>query len=127
MAILTSNQVNLCAAQVGNGATTNVGMRGAAENGITGGPALVKVVTTIGATPTCTYLLEGSADGVNFWALQYADSATPATVVNTTFVITTATTKQLLVQPNQPYNYLRLTFSANTNVTNTVDAFFFRG
>lgn len=112
---------NLSTAQTGNGASTNIIDRGGAT-----GPALLKIVTTIGATPTCTYLIEGSASGVDWYPVQYADSATPGTVVVTTFVITTATTALKIVQPTQPVRYLRVTYSANTNVTNTTDLFTFR-
>ena len=62
---------------------------------------------------------------MNWFAVPYADSATPATVVVTTFVVTTATTVHKIVQPNVPVRYLRLTYSANTNVTNTADAWVF--
>jgi hypothetical protein len=112
---------NLSTAQVGNGASTNVADRGGAI-----GPALLRVTTAIGATPTCTYAIEGSADNVNWYPVQYADSATPGTVVVTTFVITTAITALKIIQPNQPVRYLRVTYSANTNVTNTTDVFTFR-
>jgi len=111
---------NLSTAQTGNGVSTNI-----VDRGNTVGPALVKIVTTIGATPTCTYLIEGSADGISWYPVQYADSATPATVVVTTFVITTATTVQKIIQPNQPVRYLRITYSANTNVTSTADVWVF--
>jgi hypothetical protein len=127
MAIVYGNQASLAVALAGNGQTTNVGDRYGPDNNVGINPALVRLVTVIGATPTCTYAIEGSADNANWWSLLYAVSATPATVVATTFVVTTATTKLLIVQPNQPYRFLRLTMSANTNVTNTIDAFFFRG
>ncbi len=107
---------NLSAAQVGNGVTTNIADRGGAT-----GPALLKITTTIGATPTCTYAIEGSADGTNWFNVPYADSATPTTVSVATFVITTATTAYKIIQPNVPVRFLRLTYSANTNVTNTAD------
>jgi len=45
--------------------------------------------------------------------------------VVTTFVITTAITAMKIVQPNQPVRYLRVTYSANTNVTNTADVWVF--
>lgn len=109
---------NLSTAQTGNGASTNVADRGAAI-----GAALLVITTTIGATPTCTYAIEGSANGTNWYPVQYADSASPQTVVVSTFVITTATTVQKIIQPNQPVRYLRVTYSANTNVTNTADVF----
>jgi len=112
-----TNTVNLCTEQTGNGVSTNVADR----EGINGPTMLIKIVTTVGATPTVTILIEGSLDGTNFFPAAYADSATPATVVATTFVITTATTVYKLLQPNQPWRYLRVTFSANTNVTTTID------
>lgn len=114
--------VNLSNAQAGNAASTNVADRGAAA---APNPALLKIVTAVGATPTCTYLIEGSADGVNWFPAAYADAGTPATVVATTFVITTAGTAYKVLQADQPWRYLRVTYSANTNVTNTVDVFAF--
>jgi len=117
-AVAYSGTVNLCNALTGNVSTTNVLDRGA----VGGGPALLKIVTTIGATPTVTILIEGSADGTNFFPAAHADSATPATVIGATFVVTTATTLYKLIQANQPWRYLRATLSANTNVTVTMDA-----
>ena len=38
-----------------------------------------------------------------------------------TFALTTAGTTLKILRPNQPWRYLRLTYSANTNVTNTAD------
>lgn len=111
---------SLSAAQVGNGASTNIADRGGAT-----GPALLKITTTVGATPTCTYAIEGSADGTNWFPIPYADSATPTTVAVATFVITTATTAYKLLQPNMPWRYVRVTYSANTNVTNTTDIWTF--
>lgn len=107
----------LSVAQTGTGASTNIVDRGGSL-----GPAQVVITTTIGATPTCTYLLEGSMDGTAWVAQEYADSATPTVKVTSTFVITTATTKTLIVSDNVPWRFLRLTYSANTNVTNSVDA-----
>lgn len=112
---------NVCTAQTTSAVSQNIIDRGGAI-----GPALLKVVTTIGATPSCTYLIEGSAGGVDWYPLLYADSATPATVVATTFVITTATTAMKIIQVNQPVRFIRVTMSANTNVTNTIDLFTFR-
>lgn len=114
------NSASLSAAQTGNGVSTNIADRGAAV-----GPALLKVTTTVGATPTCTYALEGSADGTNWFAVAYADSATPETVSVATFAITTATTVYKILRPNMPWRYLRITYSANTNVTTTADVWTF--
>lgn len=84
---------------------------------------LVRIVTTVGATPTCTYAIQGSSDNSTFTALNYADLTTPFTVVSSTFVLTTAGTTVKVVQANQQYRYLRVTYSANTNVTNTTDIY----
>ena len=111
------NTVNLATAQTGNGASTNVADRG--RNAAC--TALLKIVTTIGATPTCTYAVEGSADGADWFPVAIADAATPETVSVATFVITTATTTRKILRPNHPWRLLRVTMSANTNVTNTID------
>jgi hypothetical protein len=89
------------------------------------GSALLKITTTVGATPTCTYAIEGSPDGTNWFNVAYSDSATPETVSVATFAITTATTVYKILRPNHPWRYLRVTMSANTNVTNTIDAWVF--
>jgi len=109
---------SLSAGQTGNGPSANVVDRGGSV-----GPALLRLVTTVGATPTCTYAVEGSNDGAAFFPVQYADSGSPQTLVITTFVVTTATTVRLLIPVNLPVRFLRLTYSLNTNVTNTLDAF----
>lgn len=107
----------ISAAQTGNGASTGTSDRG----GRVSCAVLVTITTTIGATPTCTYAIQGSVDGTNWFAVPYADSATPTTVSVATFAITTATTAYKYVQANTPARYLRVTMSANTNVTNTID------
>lgn len=112
------NVGSLSAAQAGNGASTNVVDR---EGGT--GPAGVVLTTAIGATPTCTYAVQGSVDGANWYPVEYADSATPATFVIATFTVTTAGVKTLLLPVDRPWRFLRLLYSANTNVTNTADAY----
>jgi hypothetical protein len=112
----TPNTANLSAAQTGSGQSTNTVDRGSSF-----GPALVKITTTIGATPTCTYAIEGSPDNTNWFPVAIADSATPETVSVATFVITTATTVYKILRTGHPWRFLRLTYSANTNVTNTTD------
>jgi len=111
---------NLCSAQTGNGATTNIVDRAGRT-----GPALLTITTAIGATPTCTYAIEGSADGVTWFAIPYSDSATPETISVATFVITTAITAKKYLKAGVPWRFVRVTFSANTNVTNTVDVWQF--
>lgn len=105
----------LSLAQAGNGVTTNIVDRGGSN-----GPVLIQILTSVGATPTCTYAIEGSPDASSWFPVAYADSATPTTVSVATFAITGAGTAWKIVQANVPARYLRITFSANTNVTNTV-------
>jgi hypothetical protein len=114
------NTANLSTAQTGTGASTNI-----ADSGASVAPALVKITTTIGATPTCTYAIEVSPDGTNWFPGAYADSATPTTVSVATFTITTATTVFKVMQANQAWRFIRITYSANTNVTNTADVWIF--
>ena len=113
-----TSTANLSTAQAGNGPSTNVLDRSGSI-----GPVLLRLTTAVGATPTCTYAVEGSADNTTFFSVQYADSATPQTLVITTFVLTSATTVRLLIPANLPVRFLRVTYSANTNITNTLDAF----
>ncbi|MGC9538506.1 hypothetical protein [Streptomyces sp. UG1] len=115
------NLAALSDAQAGNGASTNIVDRGAA----TERPALLTITTTVGATPTCTYAIEGSADGVAWFPVAYAETASPDIPTVATFDITTAGTTHKIVRANEPWRYLRLTYSANTNVTNTADIWIF--
>ncbi|MGW0537814.1 hypothetical protein [Streptomyces sp. NPDC003032] len=111
------NAARLSQAQTGNGVSTHIVDRGAAVER----PTLLAITTAVGATPTCTYAIEGSADGVTWSALSYADPAAPDTWATATFALTTAGTTLKILRPNQPWRFVRLTYSANTNVTNTAD------
>jgi hypothetical protein len=111
------NSARLSVAQSGNGTSTNVVDRGAA----TERPALLTITTTVGATPTCTYVIEGSANGTQWFPAAYSDPATPETVSVAPFDLTAAGTVHRLLRPGHPWRYLRLTYSANTAVTNTAD------
>src|SRR5438445_11631588 len=120
------NTATLSTATTGSGASTNIVDRGGSWY-VLPGTALLRVTTTVGATPTCTYAIEVSADGTNWFAAAYADSATPETVSVATFTITTATTAYKILRQYHPWRYLRLTYSANTNVTSTADVWVFDG
>lgn len=109
---------NLSAAQTGNGQSTNVLDRGPDR-----GACLLQITTTVGATPSVTIAIEGSADGTSWWNVAYALPASPETVAVANITITTATTNRYILRPNHPWRYLRLTYSANTNVTITADVF----
>lgn len=127
--VLATGTANLCTALTGNVVTTNIADRGsvvgANDRAVTTGPALLRIVTTIGATPTCTYAVEGSANGTDWFAAPIADPATPETVSVATFAITTATTTIKFLRPGHAWRYLRVTMSANTNVTSTIDVWTF--
>jgi len=109
---------------LGTGQTTNVDTTNTYDAGDPdpkGSPRLVRVVTTIGATPTCTYTINGSVDNTVWTALNYADIASLGTVTNAAFIITTATTAVKVIPPGQRWRYIKVTYSLNTNVTNTAD------
>lgn len=83
-------------------------------------PAMVRILTSIGSTPTATYAVLGSVDGTIWYPLIYADSATPGTLSAATFAITTAGSKYVNLAI-APWRYLKVTISAVTNVTSTID------
>lgn len=114
------NAANLSTAQTGTGASTNVFDRSGSQ-----GAALLTIVSTIGATPSVTVAIQGSADGVTWWSIPYALATAPTSVVVAAVVITTATTAHYIIQPNVPVQFIRLNLSANTNVTLTADVWTF--
>jgi len=65
------------------------------------------VTTTIGATPTVTVTLDGSMDNSN-----WVTGTGTATVI-----ITTAVSTKLVRPAGEFYEFYRLNFTANTNVT----------
>lgn len=111
--------IRLSDSQAGTGPSTNVADRGPAHKG-----GIVRITTVIGGTPTCTYAMEVSSDGVSFAAATYADVNTPTVDSTATFAITTATTVQKIIKVPGAWRYFRITYSANTNVTNTADFLF---
>jgi len=109
-----SSLVTLCTAQTGTGASTNV-----ADRGQRYGPALLTIVSTIGATPSVTVDIQCSVDNADWFNVGYALPATPTTLVVASLTITTAVTGRYILPPDQPWRYCRLLLSANTNVTLT--------
>ncbi|HYS43641.1 MAG TPA: hypothetical protein VEM32_06635 [Geobacteraceae bacterium] len=120
MAIIVSHNATIANAQAAAG-DTNILDRGMAH---WDHPAMLRLVTTIGATPTATFSqVLGSVDGTSFYPVPYADSATPGTLTTAAFgAITTAQTKIVYLQPT-PWRYLKMNISAVTNVTSTIDVF----
>lgn len=115
---LTIPGVNLCTALTGNVDTTNTMDRGNMR-----GAGLVRVVSTVGSTPTVVLNLLGSMDGTNFYNVAYSLQASPETVVVAPITITTATTNYYILRPFHPWRYFKANLSANTNVTLTIDAY----
>ena len=109
--------VNLSTAQTGNGDSTNIASRGSRTT-----PGAVVITSAIGATPTVTVNILGSVDGTNFYNVPYTLVGSPETVVYAAIVITTAVTTTYLL-PARQWRYLKLNYSANTNVTLTADAY----
>lgn len=86
-------------------------------------PVLIRITTTIGATPTATFTVQGSHDNSTWFPIDYADSATPDTFGQSAFVITQAITVMKVLRPGPKMRYVRVNISANTNVTVTsIDA-----
>jgi hypothetical protein len=107
---------NLQTAQTGNADSTNT-----IRDGDVSRPSAIRVVSTIGATPTVTVNILGSIDGTTFFNIPYALVTAPSTYVLTALTITTAVTSFYLLQIDQPWNFCKLNMSANTNVTLTSD------
>jgi len=114
------NEVLLGSAQTGNTDTTNTAERSSDRIGL---PAAVVLTSTVGATPTVTVKILASVDGVNWFNVGYALVATPETATVADITITTAITTTYLLRPHQPWRYLKLNYSANTNVTLTARAY----
>ena len=113
------NVGNLQTAQTGNADSTNTVDTGSSL------VATLKIVSTVGGSPTVTVNIQGSVDGTNFFNVPYSTTAAPSTWVLTALTITTAVTSHYYLQPNYGWRYLKLVMSANTNVTLTSDLYVF--
>lgn len=112
--------ISLCSALAGNGDTTNTADRGTNPKA---NSTKIRVTAVPGATPTCTYSIQVSADNSSFSAATYADVSTPTTDVATTFTSTGGVVEKIVKSQNT-WRYIKVTISANTNVTNTIDVIF---
>lgn len=112
------DSVVLGTTQTGNADTTNTAYRGVRSTG-----GAVVITSTIGSTPTVTVNILGSVDGSQFFNVPYSLVATPRTFVLTAITITTAVTTTYLLQELIFWRYLKLNYSANTNVTLTATAY----
>lgn len=96
------------------GSTGNNTHSSVALNDISPQATVQFVVEAIGATPTVTYKVQGSYDGVNFFDAFYAPASSD-TSVNTAITVTTVGISVIYLV--RPYKFVRLVTSANTNVT----------
>jgi hypothetical protein len=85
-------------------------------------PMALVITSTVGAEPTVTANIKGSVDGTTFYNIPYSLVATPSTWVIAAITISTATTTTYLLQGDQAWRYLRVEYTANTNVTVTTTA-----
>lgn len=109
---------NLQSAQTGNADSTNTIQR----NGEALRQQVLRIVSTVGATPTVTVNIKGSVDGTQFYNVPYSVLASaPNGYTVAPLTITTATTAYYVLMPGQSWVYLKLVMSANTNVTLTTD------
>jgi hypothetical protein len=107
-------------AQTGNADSTNTIQRSGGDQNLR--PAVLRIVSTIGATPTVTVNIVGSADNVTFWNVPYSSlGAAPGDWSKAALVITTATTGLYMLMPGQAWTFLKLVMTLNTNVTLTSD------
>jgi hypothetical protein len=108
-------------AQTGNADSTNTIQR-QSEGNLR--QQVLRIVSTIGATPTVTVNILGSVDGVTFFNIPYSPlGSAPGAWTTAAIVITTAVTSLYALMPGQAWNYLKLNMSVNTNVTLTTDVF----
>jgi len=101
------------------GPSTNVADFG----GRTTSNGMLKIVTTIGGSPSSSINLEGSVDGVTFYNIQYSLVATPDTWVVAAITPSTAATFWYVLRRvgGIPWRYFRINITADNNVTVTAD------
>jgi hypothetical protein len=111
---------NLQTAQTGNADSTNVIQRSGGDANER--PPVLRIVSTVGATPTVTVNIKGSGDGTTWWNIPYSPLASaPGDWVTSAIVITTATTGLYMLMPHRGWTFLKLVMTLNTNVTLTSD------
>ena len=111
---------NLQTAQTGNADSTNTIQRAAGETNLR--QQVLRIVSTVGATPTVTVNIRGSVDGTTFFNVPYSSlGAITGDWSTAALTITTATTGLYTLMPGSPWVFLKLVMSANTNVTLTSD------
>lgn len=86
--------------------------------------AFLFAVEAVGATPTATYVWEGSLDGTNWKPIAYVTDASDTVAVTARTVTTVGVEILYLANPQARfYRYYRLRVTANTNVTYRAEAY----
>ena len=75
------------------------------------------VIEAVGATPTVTFILEGSFDGTNWVACGYVTDSSSAEAFAALTKTATGSTFIFLTGPHRFYRRYRVRVTANTNVT----------
>lgn len=84
-------------------------------------------VSAVGATPTATFQIEGTLDGVNWFAVaRYSESSETVDVAAVTVTAVGRTIKYIDIR-KRPLLKLRVNVTANTNVTFNAKAWALRG
>lgn len=117
MATLVASTPGIGGIVLGTSQTGNVDTTNTLDRGEYRGPAAIVLTSTVGATPTVTVDIKGSVDGTNFYNVAYSLVATPETVAVAAITVTSAATTTYLLRPTHAWRYLKVVFSANTNVT----------
>lgn len=86
------------------------------------GPVGLVVTNVAGGSPTTTFSIKGSSDGINWYNVPYALQGTPSTFVVSDITLTTSGTRTYLLQADQPWLYLKTVMASTNNETVTVTA-----
>lgn len=113
--------ITIAEAQAGDGVTEDIADRGTSHK--IGGTS-IRIIAGAGATPTCTYQIEVSDDASTWSNATYADESTPTVDSTSTFDIVSDSVVRKIIKHPTTWRYVRVTMSANTNVTNTIDVWF---
>lgn len=107
-------------AQTGNADSTNTVQRSGGESNLR--QMVLRINATAGATPTVTVQILGSVDGTTFVKVPYSPLASiTGDWVTTNLTLTSTAITYYTLKDGQPWLFLKLNMSNNTNMTLTTD------